>query len=85
MTAIRIRRASSHLSDRCNRQFEFTVASPLGHKRAKGLIHDIPTFRQLIDPIIAEAVAIIRQRLASFQVAYSLQSRCSGMARPKDL
>ena len=29
-----------------------------------GLIHDIPTCRELIDRIMAQAEAIIRQRLA---------------------
>ncbi len=33
-----------------------------------GLIHDIPTCRELIDRIMAEADAIINQRLAGFQV-----------------
>jgi nitronate monooxygenase len=31
-----------------------------------GLIHDVPTCKQLIDRIMAEANAIIRQRLAGF-------------------
>ena len=31
-----------------------------------GLIHDIPTCKELIDRIMAEADAIIRQRLAGF-------------------
>ena len=30
-----------------------------------GLIHDIPTVRELIDRIMAEAATIIRQRLAA--------------------
>ena len=34
-----------------------------------GLIHDIPTCKQLIDRIMAEADAIIRQRLAGFVAA----------------
>jgi nitronate monooxygenase len=33
----------------------------------QGLIHDIPTCQQLIDRIIAEADAIIDQRLAGFR------------------
>ena len=31
-----------------------------------GLIHDIPTVKELIDRIMAEAEAIIRQRLTGF-------------------
>ena len=31
-----------------------------------GLIHDVPTCKQLIDRIMADANAIIRQRLAGF-------------------
>ena len=34
-----------------------------------GLIHDIPTCKQLIDGIMAEADALIRQRLAGFAMA----------------
>lgn len=34
-----------------------------------GLIHDIPTVRELIDRIMAEADSIIRQRLAGFAAA----------------
>ncbi|OXE36440.1 MAG: nitronate monooxygenase [Phenylobacterium zucineum] len=34
-----------------------------------GLIHDIPTCKQLIDGIMAEADALIRQRLAGFATA----------------
>ena len=34
-----------------------------------GLIHDIPTCRQLIDRIMAEADSIIRQRLMGFVTA----------------
>jgi len=31
-----------------------------------GLIHDIPTVKELIDRIMGQAEAIIRQRLAGF-------------------
>jgi len=31
-----------------------------------GLIHDVPTVKELIDRIMAEAEGIIRQRLAGF-------------------
>ncbi len=31
-----------------------------------GLIHDIPTCKELIDRIMAEADALIRERLAAF-------------------
>jgi nitronate monooxygenase len=34
-----------------------------------GLIHDVPTCKQLIDRIMAEAEAIIGQRLARFAAA----------------
>ena len=34
-----------------------------------GLIHDVPTVRELIDRIMAEADRIIRQRLAGFVAA----------------
>jgi len=34
-----------------------------------GLIHDVPTCKQLIDRIMAEADAIIHQRLARFAAA----------------
>jgi nitronate monooxygenase len=34
-----------------------------------GLIHDVPTVKQLIDRIMAEAHAIITQRLAGFAAA----------------
>jgi len=34
-----------------------------------GLIHDIPTCKELIDGIMAEADALIRQRLAAFATA----------------
>ena len=34
----------------------------------QGLIHDIPTCRQLIDRIIGDAEAIIDRRLAGFRV-----------------
>ena len=33
-----------------------------------GLIHDIPTVKELIDRIMAEADGLIRQRLARFAV-----------------
>ncbi|HMO77160.1 MAG TPA: nitronate monooxygenase, partial [Sphingopyxis sp.] len=33
----------------------------------QGLIHDIPTCRELIDRIISEAEAILDQRLAGFR------------------
>jgi len=32
----------------------------------QGLIHDIPTVKELIDRIMAEAEALIRQRLTGF-------------------
>src|SRR5262245_25659446 len=38
-----------------------------------GLIHDVPTVRELIDRIMAEAGAIIRERLAGLLGAHSLQ------------
>ena len=34
-----------------------------------GLIHDVPTVKELIDRIMSEAEAIITQRLAGFQSA----------------
>ena len=34
-----------------------------------GLIHDVPTVKELIDRIMSEAEAIINQRLAKFQAA----------------
>ena len=34
-----------------------------------GLIHDIPTCKELIDRIMAEAEALIRQRLMGFLAA----------------
>jgi nitronate monooxygenase len=34
-----------------------------------GLIHDVPTCKQLIDTIMADAEAIIRKRLATFAAA----------------
>ena len=34
-----------------------------------GLIHDIPTCKELIDGIMAEADQIIRERLAKFATA----------------
>ena len=34
-----------------------------------GLIHDIPTCKQLIDRIMADADAIIRKRLSAFVTA----------------
>jgi nitronate monooxygenase len=34
-----------------------------------GLIHDVPTVKELIDRIMSEAEAIINQRLAGFQAA----------------
>jgi nitronate monooxygenase len=34
-----------------------------------GLIHDVPTVKQLIDRIMAEARAIIRERLEGFLAA----------------
>jgi nitronate monooxygenase len=35
----------------------------------QGLIHDIPTCQELIDRIIGEAEAIVRERLASMMAA----------------
>jgi nitronate monooxygenase len=34
-----------------------------------GLIHDVPTVKELIDRVMSEAEAIITQRLAEFQAA----------------
>jgi nitronate monooxygenase len=34
-----------------------------------GLIHDVPTCQELIDAIMAQAEAIIRERLAGFVAA----------------
>jgi nitronate monooxygenase len=34
-----------------------------------GLIHDVPTVKELIDRIMSEAEAIITERLAGFQAA----------------
>jgi nitronate monooxygenase len=34
-----------------------------------GLVHDVPTCRELVDRIMAEAESIISQRLAAMRVA----------------
>ena len=45
------------------------VLGLIGAALVAGLIHDVPTVKELIDRIVSEAEVIINQRLAKIQAA----------------